>query len=160
MKLAAAYRIDALPRKFLHRVWTTGHDDLGNKVEIMVNDEENSAPLRCCLTEAPVGEKVALVAYQPFDRPGPYAETGPVLIHVEPCAGYADIHRYPEEFRHRRQILRAYDARGWQAYDAHTIVDGEDAEAVIERILANPNIEFLHSRNVLAGCYMFTIRRP
>lgn len=155
-----AFRIDPLPRSFLQRVWATGRGDEGNAVEVTVNRSQGGAPLRCCLREAAVGERVALIAYRPFDRPGPYAETGPMFIHAEPCAGYADVDCYPGAFRHRRQIFRAYDADGRQVYEANAVVEGSEAEATIARILVDPRVSFIHSRNVLAGCYMFTIRRP
>ena len=34
------------------------------------------------------------------------------------------------------------------------------AETVIASLLADPAIEFIHARNVYAGCYMFCISRP
>ncbi len=154
-----AFRVDALPRPLLERVWASGRDAAGNRVEVMVNEKEGSAPLRCCLREAAAGERVALIAHRPFCRPGPYAEVGPVFIHAEPCAGYADGDRYPEPFRHRRQVFRAYDDTGRQVYERHTLVEGGEAETAIARILEDPRVAFIHSRNVLAGCYMFTICR-
>ena len=153
------FRVRALPAGFLARVWATGRDDLGNAVEQMVNREAGGAPLRCCLREAEVGERIALIGYGPFDRPGPYAEVGPVFIHAEPCAGCGETGRYPEAFRHRRQVFRAYDAGGRMVYGGNAMVEGRDAEAAIARIFADPAVAFIHSRNVLAGCYMFAIHR-
>jgi hypothetical protein len=155
-----AFRVRALPDEFLQRVWSTGHDDMGNAIEISVNEEPGGAPLRCCLREAAVGERVGLIAFRPFDHPGPFAEVGPVFVHPEPCSGYRDVERYPEGFRHRRQVFRAYDAEGRIVYRANRMVDGKDAEAAVCEILADPMVALIHSRNVLAGCYMFAIHRP
>ena len=77
-------------------------------------------------------------------------------MHAGACAGYADDDRYPEGFRGRNQLLRAYDARGRQV--ENVVVDGAAAERAITGLLARPDVAFLHSRNVLAGCYMFTVR--
>ncbi|MGI8987296.1 MAG: DUF1203 domain-containing protein [Nocardioidaceae bacterium] len=39
------------------------------------------------------------------------------------------------------------------------VAAGSDQEAVAERLLADPGVEFLHTRNVVHGCYMLMIRR-
>ena len=56
-------------------------------------------------------------------------------------------------------MLRAYDRRGW-IHDSTTVHDGQDPEAVIARLLADPEVAHVHSRNVAWGCYMFAITRP
>ena len=40
------------------------------------------------------------------------------------------------------------------------VYEGGDPEAVIADMLADPEVEQIHSRNIAYGCYMFTIRRP
>jgi hypothetical protein len=37
--------------------------------------------------------------------------------------------------------------------------DGDTAETVISAIFADPTINFIHTRNVHAGCFMFSIAR-
>ncbi len=157
--IPAGFRIDAIPRMILEEIWSTGCDPFGNTIEVMVNEEAESAPLRCCLKEATVGEAVGLIAYGPLDKPGPYAEVGPVFIHPTPCNGYEEPYRYPVDFRHRRQVLRVYDGAGRMLYDLNRIVEGDEAEAAIATVLQDPRAAVVHSRNVVAGCYMFAIRR-
>jgi hypothetical protein len=53
-------------------------------------------------------------------------------------------------------VLRAYDDRGW-IHDATTVHDGENPEAVIAAMLAEPGVVEIHSRNIAYGCYMFAI---
>ena len=65
---------------------------------------------------------------------------------------------YPTGFRHRKQVLRAYDHEGRIA-DAVLVSDGAEAEVAIGELLARPEIALLQSRNVLYGCYMFAIRK-
>jgi hypothetical protein len=121
-----------------------------------VNQDDGGTPLRCCLREAAVGERVALLAWRPAPRPGPYAEVGPIFIHAEPCAGWSGA-GYPEGFWPRPQLLRAYDARGWVV--DNRLIQGEDADEAIAELLSRPDVCYLHSRNPLAGCYMFSISR-
>ena len=152
---STAFRVAALPAAELQRIRERGVDDFGNAVEPFTTTEAG-APLRCCLRDAEAGERIALIAYRPSPVPGPYAEVGPVFVHAEACEGYADEDRYPQGFRSRNQLLRAYDERGRQV--ENVIVDGAAAERGITALLERPDVAFLHSRNVLAGCYMFTVR--
>jgi len=152
-----SFRVHALPDSDLDRIRAHGVDDFANPV--VASRERTGAPLRCCLQEATADEAVALIAYQPCTLGGPYAEIGPIFIHAEACAGYPETGLYPEAFRHRQQVLRVYDADGNQIYHLNRIVEGHDAEGAISELLARPQVSYLHSRNVLAGCYMFNITR-
>jgi hypothetical protein len=156
--MSLAFRVVALDPDGLDRIRARGVDDFGNPVVVNVNTEVGGTPLRCCLREAAVGEHVALIAYQPALVGGPYAEVGPIFVHAEHCGGYEMPDAYPEGFRHRRLVLRAYDVEGRQV--DNQIVDGSEAEAGITDLLSRAEVAYLHTRNVLAGCYMFTVTRP
>ena len=153
----ANFTVSAIPPSYLGRIRASGYDDFGNPLTAFVSQGVDETPLRCCLREAGVGELVALIAYQPSDRGGPYAEVGPVFIHAEPCEGYQKSNRYPEGFRHRRQLFRAYGFDGRQVHNQ--IVEPADAESAITDLFQRPDVGFIHSRNMLAGCYMFAIHR-
>ena len=154
---AQGFHVQAIPATELEHLWTSGVDRFGNSLVVTVNDEVGGALLRCCLTEAQVGERVALAAYKPFPFEGAYAEVGPIYIHADRCHGYPAVDRYPASFRHRDQVFRAYGHT--DRIMSAEVVHGRDAEEAITRLLANPEVAFLHSRNVLYGCYMFTIHR-
>lgn len=149
-----SFRIAALPAADLERIRARGEDDFGNPVEPF-EATSTGMPLRCCLRDATPGEQVALIACRPSPVPGPYAEVGPVFVHAQACLGYAEADRYPQGYRGRNQLLRAYDARGHQV--ENVVVDGPAAEHAITDLLGRPGVAFLHSRNVLAGCYMFAV---
>ncbi|MBC7589821.1 MAG: DUF1203 domain-containing protein [Salinibacterium sp.] len=137
--------IDALPVSLTQsavRVWV---------------DEDGGAPLRCCLRDSCSGERVALVSVTPPGPMGAYQESGPVFMHADACGG-ANSRTYPDDFRRRPQVFRAYDARGC-ILGGELVDAGNDQEAVAERLLADPDVAFLHTRNVIHGCYMLMIRR-
>ena len=120
-------------------------------------DEDGGRPLRCCLRDSRPGERIALVAVTPEGPEGAYRETGPVFLHADGCAGPADT-GYPEEFRRRTQVFRAYDHAG--AIVGGTVVQpGTGQEDAAARLLADPAVAFVQTRNVIYGCYMLTIRR-
>jgi hypothetical protein len=154
-----AFRVTPIPAEVLERIRAAGHDDFGNPL-VAVTSEEGGAPMRCCLRPAEPGDRLCLIAYRPFTRPGPYAESGPVFIHAEACAGYASTSIYPPGYRDwPTMVFRPYCHDGSIAYDAIRMGDGATAEALIASTLADPGIEFIHARNVHAGCYMFCIGR-
>ena len=56
-------------------------------------------------------------------------------------------------------MLRAYSHDG-TIRGGEVAAAGTDHAAVAERLLADPDVAFLHTRNIVFGCYMLTIRRP
>jgi len=120
-------------------------------------DEESGAPLRCCLRDSRPGERVALVAATPPGPEGAYRETGPVFLHADGCADPTDA-GYPHDWRRRTQVFRAYDRSG-AIVGGEVVRPGSGQEEAAARLLADPDVAFLQTRNVVFGCYMLTIRR-
>lgn len=114
-------------------------------------------PLRCCLRDATDGEELLLFNYEPpLPAASPYREKGAIFTHAGECAGPAP--GYPADWLRRPQVLRAYDARGW-IHPATHVHDGTDPVAAIEKVLAEPDVVEVHSRNIAYGCYMFAVTR-
>lgn len=150
------FRLHALPTDVLADARARDVDAAGLPVEHLVAG--GGEPLRCCLRDAREGEWLILFAHT-LDLPAsPYRETGPVFAHADPCPGPVGTSTYPEDWRGRQQVLRAYDERG-RIHPATTMHDGTDPEAAIDAVLAAPGVVLVHSRNVLYGCYMFTVTR-
>jgi hypothetical protein len=150
------FRIAAIPAETLAEVRATGRDVSGNPVEQLI--AAGGEPLRCCLRDARAGEACILFGFEPKIPASPYRELGAVFAHVESCGGPECIDAYPAEWLGRPQVLRAYDERGW-IHNATTTHDGSDPGSAIAKILADPSVIQLHSRNIAYGCYMFAITR-
>jgi hypothetical protein len=151
-----AFQVRALPADVLDDTRASGVDVSGNPIERMIT--EGVEPLRCCLRNAGPGEQAILFGYEPTIPASPYREIGPVFAHAQRCGGPDRVDGYPEDWRGKPQVLRAYDRRGW-IHNASRLHDGTDPEAVISEMLANPDVAQIHSRNVAYGCYMFTVVR-
>jgi len=102
------------------------------------------------------GERVILFPYASIPPGHPYSETGPIFVHAERCERYGATGEYPADFRNGR-VFRAYDAN-YNMIDAE-VADGNDPEAVIEKLLQNPKTEFVDARSVTRGCFTFRILR-
>jgi hypothetical protein len=81
---------------------------------------------------------------------------GPIFVHAQPCPRYESTEQYPADFRAGR-VIRAYDRE--QNMIAAENVDGREPETVIEKMLENPEIEFIQVRSADRGCYTFGIER-
>jgi hypothetical protein len=150
-----ALTFEAIPAAELAQIRAAGRDEAGNSLTVQVDN--GGSPVRCCLRETRPGERVMLIAYTPPGTAGAYAERGPVFVHADPCEGYLTPRRYPPGLRHRMQVVRAYDRQGRIA-DGVLAADGLQAEAVIAEMLARPDVELVHLRNVGYGCYNFAVR--
>jgi Protein of unknown function (DUF1203) len=144
-----------VPRADLDRIRRAGRDDFGN--DLVEREAEEGLPLRCCLRLSDAGERIALIAFRPSALGGPYAEVGPVFVHTGDCPGYPSAQVFPPDFAGRRAVLRPYDARG-------LMLDGLVAEpgrsvAEVERLFDDPRVTSVHVRNVVAGCWNFSVRR-
>jgi Protein of unknown function (DUF1203) len=161
----STFRVYPIPAATLAGVRRAGRDQGGNEL-IPIVDADGGSPLRCCLRRSTPGEALYLIAYCPFSRPGPYAETGPVFVHANACPGYPDNDVYPAGYRDwPPMIFRPYRHNAELgcdaiAYEAIRMGDGVAAESLIASMFADPTINFIHTRNVNAGCFMFTITAP
>jgi Protein of unknown function (DUF1203) len=159
-----AFRVHAIPSGTLDEIRLAGHDRFGNEL-IPIIDADGGSPVRCCLRRSAPGETLYLIAHRPFTRPGPYAEAGPVFVHASACPGYDENDAYPAGYRDwPPMVFRPYrhDPElncDTIAYDAIQIGEGATAESLISSIFADPTINFIHTRNVHAGCFMFSITR-
>lgn len=159
-----SYRCAAIPTELAIRIRTTLLDDCGNALSIWSSDGDGN-PCRHCLRITHAGERLILFAYRPFDDGnGPYAETGPIFIHADPCERYAEDAGLPPTFASRRLTLRAY---GRTERGSLSIVDAQVADAgegAIQRALtelfSDERVAFVHVRNPAWGCYDFRIERP
>jgi uncharacterized protein DUF1203 len=147
----------AIPAAELDAIRAAGRDEAGNELVPQI-DVEGGSPLRCCLRTAEAGESMLLIAYTPPGTAGAYAERGPVFVHSGKCGGYLTPDTYPPDLSGRQQVVRAYDQRGRIAAGM-LVADGAHAEMAMTELLARPDVELVHLRNVGYGCYNFTVQR-
>jgi Protein of unknown function (DUF1203) len=123
---------------------------------VVTADSATGYPCRHCLRWARPGERVILFPYAAISPGRPYSESGPIFVHAEPCQRYTATHEFPADFRKGR-VFRAYNSEQ-DMIDAE-VVNGNEPEAVIEKLLQNPDTAFLHARSVSRGCYTMQIER-
>ncbi len=122
----------------------------------MLADSPSGYPCRHCLHFAKPGERLILFPYAAIPAGHPYSESGPIFVHAEQCERYRATHEYPEDFR-RGRAFRAYNT-GYDMIDAE-VANVNEPEAIVEKLLQNPETAFVDARSVTRGCYTFRIQR-
>jgi hypothetical protein len=115
-------------------------------------------PCRHCLREFEVGaERRILFTYDPFTDLERLPLPGPVFVHSRACERFPEAGGFPSELRAHELTFNAY-GRGRrlvaQVYGTNAAID-----ANVERLLARPDVEYIHVRDTEAGCYDFRIER-
>jgi Protein of unknown function (DUF1203) len=119
-------------------------------------DSPESSPCRHCLRWAQPGERVILFPYAAIPPGRPYSETGPIFVHANECQRYSLPSEYPADFRNGR-VFRAYDSN-YNIIDAQ-VMNGSEAEMVLESLFQNPDTAFVDVRSLTRGCFTFRVQR-
>jgi hypothetical protein len=113
-------------------------------------------PERIEMRDAEPGETLLLVNYEHQSADTPYRSSHAVYVREGATKRWVGD-RLPEVMRRRLLSLRGFTADGSMA-DAD-VVEGSEAEPVIERLFGNPRIAYIHAHYARPGCYAARIDR-
>lgn len=123
----------------------------------MTVDAPVGFPCRLTLEDAPVGERVLLLPFTHQEGRSPYRASGPIFVRQ----GIAKLKRIsgelPPYLTLRLLSVRAYDESDLMV-DAD-VTDGREAAPLIERLLARPDVSYLHIHYAKRGCYACRVDR-
>jgi hypothetical protein len=115
-------------------------------------------PCRQCLRTFHVGvDRRILFTYDPFEGTDPFPLPGPVFIHETACTRYAEDAGFPEDLRGHALTLNAYGNR--RRLRAQEYVSDGKVEPIVEELLARPDVDYIHVRDTVAGCYDFSAKK-
>ncbi|MFN9031508.1 MAG: DUF1203 domain-containing protein [Betaproteobacteria bacterium] len=114
-------------------------------------------PDRVELRDAEPGEALLLLNYEHLPQATPYRSRHAIFVREGAHTPFNAIDSVPAVLRRRLLSLRAFDARGYLR-DAD-VVDGAQVEPLIERLFANPAVDFIHAHFAKPGCFAATVRR-
>ena len=134
-------------------------DAYGLKPEMKVSDGDG-VPCRHCLCDVGEGETYLILAYRPFPELQPYAETGPIFLHAEPCERAADAVEIPPMLAKREaHLIKGYGADDRIVYGTGRIVPSPELETAAADILARDGVAYVHVRSSVNNCYTCRIDR-
>ncbi len=148
----------AMPTADAENLWNGGIDAYGFVPETMVSDGPGH-PCRHCLKNIDAGEELLVFAYRPFPELQPYAETGPVFLHKEPCERYAAEEVLPPVLTSPDFIVRGYNADNRIVYGTGAVTLTPDIRSYATQLLERPEIAYVHVRSARNNCYQCRIDR-
>ena len=152
------FRVSGLcPKPFQHLFGSTNADLAALGVQRHCVDRKAAYPDRIELRDAEPGETVLLLNYthQPADTP--YRASHAIFILEGALATFDQVNEVPEALRRRILSLRAFDTRH-QIIDAD-LVEGQQVEGLINRLLASSHVAYIHAHYAKHGCYAARIER-
>ena len=113
-------------------------------------------PERIEMRDAAAGETLLLVNFEHQSADTPYRSSHAVYVREGATESWSGDH-VPEVMRQRLLSLRGFSADG-SMVDAD-VVEGRDAEPLIERLFGNPAVAYIHAHYAKPGCYAARIDR-
>lgn len=78
-----------------------------------------------------------------------------MFVHPEPCNGYDPVRGLPDFFAAKPWVLRSYTADQLMPYAGNRVTGPEDdLTAILQSLLADPQIAEVHLRNLEAQCFI------
>lgn len=115
-------------------------------------------PDRIELRDAEPGETVLLLNFEHQAAATPYRSAHAIFVCEGATTAFDAIDVVPDVLRRRTLSLRAFDA-AHRMVDAD-LVEGAAAETLIERLLGDARVAYLHAHYARRGCYAARIDRP
>lgn len=147
---------NAMPTEHAAHLWNGGADAYGLQPETRVSDDPDY-PCRHCLRGIEAGEEFLVFAYRPFPELQPYAETGPIFLHKQPCERYAAQEVLPPILTSADYIVRGYGHDDRIVYGTGAVTPTGDIPARAEELLTRDDIAYVHVRSARNNCYQCRI---
>lgn len=149
-------KIEHMPSDRAQALRAGGPDAYGNAPERLVSDGVG-APCRHCLDMVPAGRPMLVLAYRPFARLQPYAETGPVFLCGDDCAPWSGAGLPPILSASPDYLLKGYSPDQRIVYGSGRIVPRDRVLAYAAELLARPDIAFVDLRSARNNCFLLRI---
>ena len=155
----ASIRFSSMPSDEAEAYWAGADDVHGQIPEVHVSNGDG-VPCRHCQQDVAKGERFLILAYNPFPRLQPYAETGPVFLHADPCSRYPESGQTPDMFLKRDgYLLKGYCHSDRIVYGTGQIVKPTDLAQAASRMLERSDVKYVHVRSALNNCFSCRIDR-
>ena len=143
------------PEPFLP-LYGLSDDELAARRARRVVVDGTGFPERIEMRDAQAGETLLLVNFEHQSADTPYRASHAVYVREGATETWSGDH-LPEVLRQRLLSLRAFSADG-SMVDAD-VIEGREAEQLIERLLGDERVAYIHAHYARPGCYAARIDR-
>lgn len=153
-----SYRVVGLdPTPFLELYGLPDAELVARRARRVVVQATPGVPERTSLRDLEIGDVALLVHHVHQPAHTPYHASHAVYVREGATDARVVEGRLPRALRRRLLSLRAFDAEGLMV-DAD-VAEGEAAEPVIARLLADARVEVVHAHFAKPGCFAARIER-
>jgi Protein of unknown function (DUF1203) len=153
-----AFRVVGLPASRFEQLYGLSDEALAEKgVRAYLADSKPGFPCRVSLQDVEPGERVLLLNFEHQPAGTPYRSSHAIYVKDGAKEATPEPGEVPEVLRSRMLSVRSFDGDGMMV-DAD-LTEGREAKALFERLLANPNVAYLHVHNAKRGCYAARVER-
>ncbi|MEO7309204.1 MAG: DUF1203 domain-containing protein [Chitinophagaceae bacterium] len=155
------FTIVPLSEAYAAKIRAANSDDFGHVLVAQI--ATGKGPCRVLLKPfVPGADTRLLFSHSPFPIDNSFNQPGPIFIHKEPVAAYADVHRFPPEIKADKQqfplSLIGYSEDQQMIFTK--LVGDADVDLLIDSVFeSHPGVAFLHARNSEACCFICKIER-
>ena len=150
-----SFRIKGLPAEKFKDLFALSDEALKAR-NVVRRVAQHNAPCRVSLTDAAIGDEILLVNFTHHPVDNPYHSHYAIWVRAGE-ATFDAVDQVPEQLRKRVLALRTWDADDMMV--GHTVVEGSEIEAAIERLFADPRATYMHAHYAGPGCYAARIER-
>jgi len=123
----------------------------------VVADAPVGFPCRVSPADAEAGDELLLLPFEHLSTGSPYRASGPVFVRRGARRAVLAPGEIPPYVTRRWMSVRAYDADDMMV--AAEVCDGAEVRAVIERLIADEAVAFIHLHNAKRGCFSCRVER-
>lgn len=153
-----SFQIIGLPASRFKSLFALGDQELAARGVIrMVADKQPGFPCRVSLRDAEVGETLLLLNYEHLPAASPYRSSHAIFVRQGASEARLEVNEVPQLLRIRLLSVRSFDQAGMML-DGEVVPGGELAP-VIERMLDQGEVAYLHVHNAKRGCYAARVDR-
>ena len=152
------FRIKGLPVDPFRHLFGLSDEELARHgAQRLVADKTPGFPDRVELRDADPGETLLLLnfTHQPADNP--YRASHAIFVLEGAREIFDKVGEVPAAMRKRLLSLRAFDAADMMV--EAEVIDGRIVEEGIARLLAVPEVSYIHAHYATRGCYAARIER-
>jgi hypothetical protein len=149
------FRIRGLPAENFTHLFDLSDRDLAAQGAVR-RIVDGKYPCRVSLTDSQPGEELLLINYEHHPVDSPYRMRFAIFVR-EGDQTYDKVDEVPEQLRNRILAVRSFDTKGMMV--DNQLVDGNEIEPVLEKMLAPANADYLHVHFASAGCYAAKVER-
>ncbi len=152
-----SYRIRGLAPEQFEAYFNLDDDTLHRLGARRVHADSDGLPCRISLEHAEIGEELLLLNHEHQSANSPYRASHAIFIRKDRTRAAESIDEVPVILSSRLLSVRGFDPDGMML--EAEVCEGVDLAHLIEAMLANQQISYLHAHTARRGCYLARIER-